>query len=189
MSTATEDANRARLRALLETAGFEIYPEAYVREPMRGMTAGMDFALIASDEQLDAGPPFDVIGIEVKRAPCDGSGRRHALDQCIAYRKCVLVDRRLPAMRGLAIPAVVLYAAGDSHRGAWPPKDSDAQHPYREVRVAATQNVGLFVHQRHDGLTLEIADEPIWSERRGVTGVGANWPRAWRLANGNTRAA
>jgi hypothetical protein len=186
---ATEDANKARLRTLLEAAHFEVYPEVYVREPMRGMTVRMDFALIPNDGLLDAGMPFDVIGVEVKRSPLTGSGRRHALGQCIAYRNCVLVDRRLPALRGLAIPVVVLYAAGDSYRGDFfsRTQDMDAEHLYGEVRLAATQNVGLLVHHQRDGLTLEIADEPIWCVRRGVTGVGANWPRARRFANGSSR--
>src|SRR5262249_36495745 len=116
----TEDANKAHLRGRLAATLFEVYSEVWVREPLRGMTARMDFALVARDELLDDGFPFDVVGVEVKRSPLQGSDRRHALGQCLAYRQCVLVDKRLPAARGLAIPAVALYAAGESLRGVWP---------------------------------------------------------------------
>jgi hypothetical protein len=186
--TATEDVNKAYF-AELAKPHFDVHPEAWVREPMRGITARIDFLAIPHERLTEGGFPFDVLGVEVKRAPLDGARRRHALGQCISYRNCVIIDRRVPAMRGWAIPCVALYAAGDSYRGDFfaRAENYEGQHIYGEVRVAATQNVGLFVHHRNDGLTLEIADEAIWCERRGVTGVGANWPTARRFANSNNR--
>jgi hypothetical protein len=139
--------------------------------------------LVALDALLAAGFPFDTLGVEVKRAGLDGRGRRHALGQCLSYRNCVIVDHRLPVLRGLLLPAVALYAADRSWYGETGEKDAR----YGEARLAATQNVGVFVHDARCGLTLEIGDERIWSEGRGVTGVGANWPPARRFANSTRR--
>ena len=95
----------------------------------------------------------------------------------------MLVDQRLAKQRGCLIPAVALYSGEQSRYGvARVPDDWYGG----EVRLAGTDNVGVFVHGS-GGLTLEISAERIWSATRGVTGVGANWPTTRRFANGKKR--
>lgn len=182
LPAAGEANNKQRLQQLLEPH-FTVIPEVWIREPMRGMTVRLDFAAVTPDTLLDAGFPFDVLGIEVKTTGLDGRVRRHALGQCFSYRGCVFVDRRLPKPRGLFVPAVALYTADRSRYGELSEKDAF----YGEVRLAGTQSVGVLVHHPRDGLQLELAAERIWNQRRGVTGVGSNWPSARRFANSTRR--
>jgi hypothetical protein len=141
---------------------------------LRDSQSGIDFRVDFLDQRRDGSDfPFDPVAIEVKRSDAVYGAYILALKQCVDYRGCVVVDQRLPSLKGIAVPAVFLWRGqwmkGPTSRGG----AGTVQPGFRDgaIRMAGKSNVGEIVHHIYQGMRFEISDTPLWSALGGLTGA------------------
>lgn len=179
----TETENLAAVKATLDPH-FHLVDEVWLRHPTSGIALRVDLVAIPRQPLLDAGFPFDVWGIEVKRSDLGVGELTKAFKQCCDYAVCIIDDDRAKVCCGLNLAAVALYTGAttdDSYRYA-----TDAHGPL--LRFLGKFNVGELRHHHWDGLQLAVSATPLWTSRNGLTGNGRKFPQLRRLGNGRRRA-
>lgn len=180
----TEAINTAAIRRTLEPH-FYIVSEVWLRHPVSGLHLRVDLVALPRRPLLDAGFPFDVWGIEIKRSDLGMAQLTRSFKQCVDYGACIIDDDRAVACRGLNLAAVALYSGQMAAR----------RHSADEgllMRMLGKFNVGLLRPPASDAhweqTSLEISDEKVWGSKEGVTGLGRKWPVTRRVGNGRHRA-